>query len=220
MIELREVKKLDSNGIEYNGKIQGLIRHISELPDVARYSYQISIIANCKIPGERLRKLTEGHQATVFNFERSYNELVFPIVAGTYFRAQDVTVHLDLSHKSAGAKTSYSVGTPEYECEITVLFIPTLEIAKVMDKYRNSILEYNPRGYLELDGQQVNSAIRETLLRPDSNEFALMNNGITILSDETNLNERIGQHNKAQTSASQASDHKWRTNGLHPQSYL
>jgi AIPR protein len=36
------------------------------------------------------------------------------------------------------------------------------------------------------------------LLRPHSNEFALMNNGITILSDETNLNERIGQHNKAQ----------------------
>ena len=67
-----------------------------------------------------------------------------------------------------------------------------------MDKYRNSILEYNPRSYLDLDGQQVNSAIRETLLRPDSNEFALMNNGITILSDETNLNERIGQHNKAQ----------------------
>jgi hypothetical protein len=132
------------------------------------------------------------------NFERSYNELVFPIVAGTYFRAQDVTVHLDLSHKSAGAKTSYSIATPEYECEITVLFIPTLEIAKVMDKYRNSILEYNPRSYLELEGQQVNSAIRETLLRPHSNEFALMNNGITILSDETNLNERIGQHNKAQ----------------------
>jgi hypothetical protein len=191
-------QKENSNGVEYNGKVQGLIRHISELPDVARYNYQISIIANCNIPQEHLRKLTEGHHATVFNFERSYNELVFPIVAGTYFRAQDVTVQLDLTHKSAGAKTSYSVSTPEYECEITVLFIPTLEIAKVMDKYRNSILEYNPRSYLELDGQRVNSAIRQTLLRPNSNEFALMNNGITILSDETNLNERIGQHNKAQ----------------------
>lgn len=186
------------DGVPYNGKIQGLMRHISELPDIARYNYQITIIANCTLSKVHLRKLTEGHQASVFNFERSYNELVFPVVAGTYFQAQDVTVQLDLNHKSASAKTSYSVGTPEYECEITVLFIPTLEIAKVMDKYRNSILEYNPRSYLELEGQLVNSAITETLLRPNSNEFALMNNGITILSDETNLNERIGQHNKAQ----------------------
>ena len=89
-------QKSDLSGKEYNGKIQGLMRHISELPDIARYNYQISIIANCKIAPGHLRKLTEGHQATVFNFERSYNELVFPIVAGTYFRAQDVTVNLDL----------------------------------------------------------------------------------------------------------------------------
>lgn len=68
-----------------------------------------------------------------------------------------------------------------------------------MDRYRNSILEYNPRSYLDLqDGRLVNQSIKETLLRPDSNEFALMNNGITILSDETNLSERIGQRNKAQ----------------------
>lgn len=80
-----------------------------------------------------------------------------------------------------------------------MLFIPTLEIAKAMDRYRNSILEYDPRSYLDLqDGRNVHASIRETLLRPNSNEFALMNNGITILSDETNLNERIGQHNKAQ----------------------
>lgn len=156
------------------------------------------ILANCKLPAEQLRKLTDGHPATVFNFERSYNELVFPIVSGTYFKAQEVTIRLDLNNKSAGAKTSYSVGTPDYQCEITVLFVPTLEIARAMDKYRNSLLEYNPRSYLELEGQQVNASIRETLLRPDSNAFALMNNGITMLSDETNLNERIGQENKAQ----------------------
>lgn len=188
----------DCKGVDYNGKIKGLIRRISEIPDIARYNYDIAILANCSVSADHLRKLTDGYRATVFNFERSYNELLFPIVAGTYFRAQDVTIHLDLSNKSAGAKTNYSVATPDYQCEITVLFVPTIEIARTMDKYRNTLLEYNPRSYLDLDGQQVNSAIRETLLRPDSNEFALMNNGITILSDETNLNEKIGQHNKAQ----------------------
>lgn len=44
----------------------------------------------------------------------------------------------------------------------------------------------------------MNESIRETLLKPDSNEFALMNNGITILSDETNFSERIGIVNRAQ----------------------
>ena len=191
--------KVNADGTSYNGKIQGLIRRISAISDIARYNFHVVIIANCTLPQAHIRKLTEGFNASVFNFERAYNELVFPIVSGTFFRADDVTIRLDLNNKSAGAKTSYSVETPEYLCEITVLFIPTLEIAKAMDRYRNSILEYNPRSYLDLqDGRNVHASIRETLLRPNSNEFALMNNGITILSDETNLNERIGQHNKAQ----------------------
>lgn len=191
--------KDNSEGIAYNGKIQGLIRRIAEIADIARYNYHVAIIANCTLPPAHIRRLTEGFNASVFNFERSYNELVFPILSGTFFRAEDVTIQLDLNNKSAGAKTSYTVTTPEYLCEITVLFIPTLEIAKAMDRYRNSILEYNPRSYLDLqEGKQVHASIKETLLRPNSNEFALMNNGLTILSDETNLSERIGQHNKAQ----------------------
>lgn len=154
---------------KYNGKIQGLIRRISQIPDIARYNYHIAILANCTLPTAQLRKLTDGHPVEVFNFEKAYNKLVFPIVSGTYFRAQDVVIRLDLNHKSAGAKTSYSVGTPDYQCEITVLFVPTLEIAKAMDKYRNTLLEYNPRSYRELEGQQVNASIRSTLTRPDSN---------------------------------------------------
>jgi hypothetical protein len=188
----------DEAGNQYNGKIQGLIRKISEISDVARFNYQVAILANCSISPQNVRKLTGGFNADVFDFARVYNDLVFPIISGTYFKASDLTIKLDLNNKSAGAKTSYSVNTPSYECEITVLFVPAIEIAEVMDKYRNSVLEFNPRSYLDLDGQNVNAAIKETLLRPDSNEFALMNNGLTILSDETNLNERIGQHNKAQ----------------------
>lgn len=188
----------DESGNKYNGKIQGLIRKISEIEDIARYNYQVAILANCNVSVANLRKLTDGFKAEVFDFARVYNDLVFPIISGTYFKASDLTIKLDLNNKSASAKTSYSVNTPSYECEITVLFVPAIEIAEVMDKYRNSVLEFNPRSYLDLDGQNVNAAIKETLLRPDSNEFALMNNGLTILSDETNLNERIGQHNKAQ----------------------
>lgn len=84
------------------------------------------------------------------------------------------------------------------DCEITVLFVPTIEIAKIMNKYKNSILKYNPRSYLDFDGKNVNDSIRETILNNETNEFALYNNGITLLSDETYINEKIGQKNKAQ----------------------
>ena len=67
-----------------------------------------------------------------------------------------------------------------------------------MYKYKNSILKYNPRSYLGLEGQKVNDSITDTVLSTTTNEFALYNNGITILSDETYINERIGQKNKAQ----------------------
>ncbi len=107
-------------------------------------------------------------------------------------------IHLDLSNKNAGTKISYTVDTRFGECDITALFVPTLEIARTFHKYKNSILRYNPRSYLELEGDKVNQAIRNTILQQGKNEFALYNNGITMLSDETHLNERIGQRNKAQ----------------------
>ncbi len=185
-------------GVAYNGKIKGLIRSIAQLPDAARYSYRVAIIANCELPAPQVRRLTGGYSATVFDYQKTYRDLLFPVVSGTYFRASDIVINIDMENKSAGARTSYSVSTTEFECEITVLFLPTIEIAKIIEKYRNTLLEHNPRSYLELEGQQVNRSIRSTIMRSDSNEFALLNNGLMILSDETNINERVGQHNKAQ----------------------
>lgn len=112
--------------------------------------------------------------------------------------ASDIIIPVDLSNKNAGSKISYNVKTKFSDCEITVLFVPTLEIARIMNKYRNAILKYNPRSYLEFEGQSVNAAIRETIIGTKTNEFALYNNGITMLSEETNINEKIGQKNKAQ----------------------
>ncbi|EEF22461.1 conserved hypothetical protein, partial [Ricinus communis] len=143
-------------------------------------------------------RLTGGYAAEVFNFEKTYEELVFPVITGTYFKASDIVIPIDLSNKNAGSKISYNVSTKYGECEITALFVPVIEVAKLMDKYRNSILKYNPRSYLEFEGHAVNAAIRDTIVQSTTNEFALFNNGITILSDETNINEKIGQKNKAQ----------------------
>ncbi|KAL0630539.1 hypothetical protein Q9L58_010612, partial [Maublancomyces gigas] len=189
----------DTQGNEYNGKIKQLQREISQIPDVARYRYKIILLANLtSISPSNLRKFTDGHATEVFDSERTYQELVFPVITGNYFTASDITIPIDLSNKNAGSKISYNVTTRFSDCEITVLFVPTLEVAKMMYKYKNAILKFNPRSYLEHVGQNVNAAIRSTILDSSTNEFALYNNGLTMLSEETNINEKIGQKNKAQ----------------------
>ena len=123
---------------------------------------------------------------------------MFPVLSGTYFTASDITLPIDLSNKNAGSKISYEVATKYADCQITVLFVPAIEMARIMHTYKNAVLKFNPRSYLELEGQSVNNAIRQTVLSSETNELALYNNGITMLSEETSINERIGQHSKAQ----------------------
>jgi hypothetical protein len=192
-------EEFDLAGNEYNGKIKQLQREIRQIPDIARYSYNIVILANLKgVPDEKLKLFTDGLPAIIFDYDKCYELLVFPVISGTFFKASDIFIPIDLSNKNAGSKISYTVKTKYCDCEITVLFVPAIEIAKIMHKYKNTILAYNPRSYLEFEGQSVNKAIRETIVNTTSNEFALFNNGITILSDDTNINEKIGQKNKAQ----------------------
>lgn len=199
ILRIMEGEICDETGIEYNGKIKQLQREVSSLPDVGRFSYKIVILANLKnITPSRLMKLTGGYAAEVFDSEKTYDGLVFPVITGTYYTASDIVIPIDLSNKNAGSKISYNVSTKYGECEITALFVPTIEVARLMDKYRNSILKYNPRSYLEFEGHAVNASIRDTIVKSDTNEFSLFNNGITMLSDETNINEKIGQKNKAQ----------------------
>ena len=167
--------------------------------DIARYSYKVILLANLEgWTDGKLRQLTGGFATEVFDYEKTYSKLIFPIISGTFFNASDLKINIDLSNKNAGSKISYTVLTKKGECEITVLFVPTIEIGRIMNKYKNSILKYNPRSYLDLEGKKVNTAITDTIINKDTNEFALFNNGITMLSDETFLNERIGQKNTAQ----------------------
>jgi hypothetical protein len=195
-----EGETMDENGNEYNGKIRQLQRDISKTESIGRYKYQVVLLANLEseLPSTKIRNLTGGYPLEVLNHEQCYKRLVFPVISGTHFNANDLSINIDLSNKSAGSKISYTVQTKYGDCEITVLFVPTLEVAKILHKYKNSILKFNPRSYLEFEGEKVNQAIRDTILNQSTNEFALFNNGITMLSDDTNINEKIGQKNKAQ----------------------
>ena len=189
------------DGTPYNGRIQAMVKRIRDIEDIGRYHNQVIILANAKgMTRQKLCLLTGGFVADLIDHARSYRELLFPLVSGTFFTADRVQLSLTLSNKNAGAKISYSVQTQHAKTEITVVFVPTREIAKAMLKYKNAILKYNPRSYLEHEGQAVNHEIRSSIENRSTNEFALFNNGITILSDETYLNERIGQKDRAQLS--------------------
>lgn len=189
----------DEAGNEYSGKIKQLQREVGAVEDIARYRYVVVILANLKNPPrQKLQQLVGGYAIDIIDSERTYRELVFPVLSGTYFTASDITIPIDLSNKNAGSKISYEVTTKYADCQITVLFVPAIEIARIMHTYKNAVLKFNPRSYLEHEGQSVNNAIRQTVLSSSTNELALYNNGITMLSEETSINERIGQHSKAQ----------------------
>jgi hypothetical protein len=146
---LEEILVMDIDRI-LNGEIRGMVREIREIAGIGRYSYRVIILANLDDwSQERLRKLTGGFPVSVCDHEHTYETLVFPVVAGTYFNASDLVIYVELSNKGARSKISYTVQTKHHECEITVLFVPIAEVARLMGRYKNSILKYNPRSYIE-----------------------------------------------------------------------
>ena len=189
---ITEGEEKDEKGNPYSGKIKQLQREIKQIPDIARYSYKVILLANLNDPpAQKLKLLFGGYPFEILGSKETYNDLVFPVISGTYFTANDLVIPIDLSTKNSGSKISYEVKTKHADCQITVLFVPAIEVAKIMHKYKNAILKYNPRSYLELEGQSVNKAIRETVIDKDTNELALYNNGITMLSEDTSIKEGL-----------------------------
>jgi hypothetical protein len=197
--EITQGNTSNEDGIEYNGKIKQLVREISQISDIGNYNYKVIILANLEsVKSTKLRMLTGGFPSEVFNFDKCYSDLLFPIISGTFYNLAELYIDINLSNKGASSKVSYKVDTEFKECNISVLFVPTYEIARILHKYKNSILKFNPRSYLDFASSSVNRAIRDTIVNKKTNEFALFNNGITMLSDKTNYNENIGIKDKAQ----------------------
>ena len=151
-------EELDECGETYNGKILGLQRNFRDIVDQGRYKIIVIILANVAVSYSTsdLRRLTDGYDTQVFDFKRAYKDLLLPVVSGNLFRAQEISIQLDSSNKSAGSKISYDAG----------------------------------------DG--VNRAVRQTVLKRSGNDFALLNNGITIICDESGISEQSGRKHKAQ----------------------
>lgn len=187
------------DGLKYNGKIQNFIKHMQSISDLPKYNYEIVLLANVKSElRPKLNKLTGGYPVDIYNFKRIYSELVFPLVSGSYYNISELKITINVDRNSAGHRIQYYPVTRYAECTVNALFVPTIEIAKILSKYKNSILKFNPRSYLDLASGSVNEKISRSITDFNTNEFALFNNGITMLSDDTVYSDKVGKKNKAE----------------------
>jgi hypothetical protein len=187
------------NGIKYNGKILNFIKRLQSISDLPKYQYEIILLANVKRElAPRLTRITGGYAVDVYNFERVYSELVFPLISGSFYNIKELKITINVDRNSAGHRIQYYPITRYAECTVNALFVPTIEIARILFKYKNSILKFNPRSYLDLVTGSVNEKISQSITDLNTNEFALFNNGITMLSDDTVYSDKVGKKNKAE----------------------
>lgn len=187
-----------SNGNPYNNKIQVLIQKIHKIEDYPKYTEKVILLANLKDKyRDKIKQLTL-FSTEIYDYERCYNELVFPVVSGTFFNPKELKIAININSNSNGSRIDYYVDTDIEECNITAIFVPTVEVAKILYKYKNSILKYNPRSYLDLASGSVNKKIKSSIVDISTNEFALYNNGITMFSDKTFYKDRVGKKSEAE----------------------
>jgi hypothetical protein len=185
----------NTNGTHYNSRITEFQSSYTEATRKAIYTQKVLFLANLKYYNDfHIRKLTSNLDYEVFDFERNYLELVKPVCSGTYYDPDRIVIELDISEKSS-PQLKQTIKTSYGNCDVTAIFVPTREIARVMSKYKNAILRYNPRNYLGLSKNAVNREIRYSILSLSYNDFALLNNGITILANEQEFTQFTGQKN-------------------------
>lgn len=143
-------EKKDENGNNYNGKILGLQRKYGELEELGLYKKQVIFLCNLKRHNsDVIRRLIDNFNYEIFDFEKVYNKLVFPLLTNTYYDADYLDITINLEKKQAHY-LNQEIITKEGSFDITIVFVPTYEIAKIMSKYKNALLLFNPRNYLSL----------------------------------------------------------------------
>jgi hypothetical protein len=194
-------EKTDESGLAYNDQIiKGLQKSVQKLPDVGNYETSVVLLGNSrKFTSANLEKLVEGYTVDQYHHERIYRELLFPVINGTYFSDPNLQVEISLDNLAKGSThLDYDAKTSSIRVNIKLLFAPTREIGRVMSTYRNSVLKFNPRSFLELENNPVNRDIEKSIREIDNNEFALYNNGITIISDRTTFSSDTAKQGTAQ----------------------
>lgn len=190
----------DVAGNAYNEKIRGgLQKQLKKLTDAGSYTTRVVLLGNAKLfTKQDLKKLVEGYSVEQFSHEKIYSELLFPVISGTYFNDPNLTIEIQLANLLKETHLDYNVKTKVIRANIKLLFVPTREIGRILKTYQNAILKFNPRSFLELQTNVVNQQIEASIKTQSGNEFALFNNGITIIADGTTISSDTGKQGTAQ----------------------
>lgn len=174
-------EKEDSYGTKYNSKILNFQVELSKIDDTAEYTYRIVILANLKKCNDyQIKKMIGEYSYDIYDYEKTYKELIYPICTSDNHEKAKMVINLYQQELSIlQEEFNVSIG----KCKTSVIFLPVIEIAKLMNTYKNSILKYNPRNYLSISESEVNSKIKKSILEDECQEFGILNNGITILCD-------------------------------------
>lgn len=183
----------DSRGIKFNDKIKRFQNEWAKIEDHAHYKYVVVFLGNLtNYSNEQIKRLIGTPSYEVYDFNKTYKELVFPLCSGTYYIPEEMLIKINLFDKEQPV-LKQKVKTKYGEYNVRIVFVPAKEIGRVMHKYKNSILKYNPRNYLSLSNNKVNKGIKDSITENTDNDFALLNNGITILSETFDISEATGK---------------------------
>jgi hypothetical protein len=195
------------SGSQYSGKIQTFQQKIRNITDIARWNYILIYLGNVPsaITKENLLSISGGvcQDAEVLHGNDLYNYVLIPYLKRDFYNKEDFSFEIYINQERTANRIGYSVDLADGEsAEVQLCFVPTIEIARMMSQYRNSILQYNPRCYVGIRNTGVNADIKDSVSNTDHNEFSLLNNGITIICNEINYNDNTAQRGRASITVS------------------
>ncbi len=188
----------DSKGVAFNSKIKELQSKIRDIRDIAKYDYIVLLLGNIyKLSDEQIRRAIDNTHYEIYDARSAYQNLIFPLATGTYYDPDEIIIKLELSQKES-PRLNQKIETDFGQFNVTAIFVPTKEIGRVMLQYKNAILKYNPRNFLSFKKESVNADIRKSIVDQSGNNFAILNNGITLLAENVSISESTGIQNEGQ----------------------
>ncbi len=189
------------SGNEYNGKIKAFQGQIKNIPDIGRWKYRLIYLGNVPsaIAKEKLLNISGGvcRDTEVLHGNDFYNQVLIPYLKHSFYNKENFSFEISVQDRSAN-RIRYLVNLANGQsAEAQLFFVPTIEIAKMMSQYRNSILRHNPRCYVGIRNTGVNAEIRDSVSDSEHNEFSLLNNGITIICKGVNYNDNSARRGQA-----------------------
>ncbi|MGK7933837.1 MAG: AIPR family protein [Microcystaceae cyanobacterium] len=183
------------NAIRYlfdpNVEIQAINERLEIKIEEAR-----SLIQDGYIPQVRVLACNNGlpwnqaGQATIdrenFGSQVTWEHINHDRLIAIFQSTKSVNKTLQLSGKAIVEDMNFS--------RVLVGRIAVQEIAKLIERHGERLLERNIRRYLGLQGNRINEGMRDTLKSSDHSNFYLYNNGITLTCDKFSYNALQGDN--------------------------